>query len=207
MADGAIVRLSGVDAPGAVDAAITGLVGPGTAVSLAPSADRPDRYGRRHAFVFLPDGRLLQAALVESGVARARLLPGDSDCFTDLLAHERSARRARLGLWAAPDAILSADDPSLVRRSGLYEVVAGRLASVGRGTSVTFMDFGRDYRRDFTIMLSAAVARDLTASLGPVDSLMGKRVLVRGVIENNRGAAMRLNDAAEIELIDDHPSP
>jgi hypothetical protein len=217
---GAPVRLAGIDVPDpaataalvapdpAATAALVALVPAGAALRLALTAEgQPDRYGRRHAFVFLADGRLLQSALVEEGAARARWLPGDSACFATLLAAEKPARRAHTGLWAAPEAILAADDPSLVSRAGLYEVVAGRLISVGHGASVTFLDFGRNHRRDFTVMLSGALVKALTATLGSVDALVGRQLLVRGVIQNNRGAAMRLNDAAEIELFDDPLAP
>jgi len=209
--DGRLVRLAGIDVPVSLPetaAELAALLPPKTAVNLAPTVEgRSDRYGRRHAFVFVADGRTLQAALVAAGAARARWLPGDSACFPELLALERRARAGRLGLWADSQAILSADDPSLLQRSGLYEVVAGRLYSVGHGTPITFLDFGRSHRQDFTVMLSASVAKALTATLGSVDSLVGERLLVRGVIESSGGAAMRLNNAAEIELLDDQRKP
>jgi len=210
LTDGSLVRLAGIDVPQAfagAAAALEQLVPAGATVTLAPTSPDPDRYGRRHAYVFLSGGRLLQAALVGQGVARARWLPGESACLATLLAAERGARREKLGLWAAPDAILAADDPSLVRRTGLYELVGGRLASVGHGSSMTFLDFGRDHRRDFTVMASAAVTRALTQTLGSVDALVGRHLLVRGVVQNSHGAAIRLNDAAEIELSDDPPKP
>ena len=207
LGDGTRLRLAGIDAPAASTASVlAGLAPPGTVVRLAPTADKPDRYGDRHAYVFLPDGRLLQDALAQAGGVRARWLPGEGACFATLLDSERKARQAGAGLWASPDAILAAGDPSLVRRSGLYELVAGRLVSVGHGTPLTFLDFGRDHSRDFTVMLSAPVTRALTATLGSVDSLVGRQLLVRGVIQDNRGPAIRLNDAAEIELIDDAPN-
>jgi endonuclease YncB( thermonuclease family) len=211
LADGTLVRLAGIDVPAAfaASAAVTlgQLVPAGLDVTLQFTSSAADRYGRRHAYVFLAAGGLLQTALAGKGAARARWLPGEADCFAALIAAEEPARRARQGLWSASDAILAADDPSLVRRSGLYEVVGGRLASVGHGSTMTFLDFGRNHRRDFTVMVPAPVAEALTRALGPVDALTGKRLLVRGVVEDNRGAAIRLNDAAEIELSDDPPKP
>ena len=201
---GSLVNASGTG----TTAALQRLVPAGATVTLAATAaGKPDRYGRRHAFVFLADGRLLQAALVGEGAARARWLPGESACLSALIAAEHEARREKLGLWASPEAILAADDPSLVRRTGLYEVIGGRLASVGHGSAMTFLDFGQDHRRDFTVMASAAVTKALTQTLGSVDSLVGRHLLVRGVIQKSHGAAIRLNDAAEIELSEDPPKP
>ena len=70
-----------------------------------------------------------------------------------------------------------------------------------------FLDFGRDYRRDFTVMVSPQVAKGLTAVGVSVDGLAGRRVRVRGVIEERSGPTIRLNNAAEIEVTDDQAPP
>jgi hypothetical protein len=75
---------------------------------------------------------------------------------------------------------------------------------------MTFLDFGLVYRRDFTVMLTPAIAEkfasmdveDGTGKSGGVDAFANRRVRVRGVIEASGGPAIRLNDPAEIELID-----
>jgi endonuclease YncB( thermonuclease family) len=221
LTDGTVVRLAGIDVPEPPLVLATGKPWPpadaagaelrrlaeGGTVGLAPTSDSPDRYGRRHAFVFLSDGRSVEGEMVAAGVARARWLPGDGLCFQDLLARERQGRAAHGGLWASPDSgVLEADDPSLLQRSGLNEVVEGRPVSVGHGAPLIFLDFGRDYRRDFIVKVSPQVAQGLTAAGVSVDGLVGKPVRVRGVIEDSNGPAIRLNDAAEIEVIDDEAS-
>jgi hypothetical protein len=66
-----------------------------------------------------------------------------------------------------------------------------------------FLDFGRDFRRDFTVMVAPAVADLLKAEGRDPDGFAGKSVVVRGMIEEAGGPAIRLNDPAEIELTDD----
>jgi hypothetical protein len=174
-------------------------------VRMAPAGEGADRYGRRHAYVFLADGRSAQEALLAAGLARARWYPGEDDCFAAFLAAERSARRAGKGLWGLPAyAIQRADDPSLLDRGGLYAyaVVEGRVVSVGHGAYMIFLDFGHSYRRDFTVMLPLAIAEGLAAEGFDVDGVAGRVVQVRGMIEESGGPAIRLNDPAEIELID-----
>jgi hypothetical protein len=65
-----------------------------------------------------------------------------------------------------------------------------------------FLDFGRNFRRDFTVMVPQEVADTMAAAGTVPDALVGRRVRVRGVIEESGGPAIRLNDAAEIEVID-----
>jgi hypothetical protein len=66
-----------------------------------------------------------------------------------------------------------------------------------------FLDFGRDYRRDFTVMVPPAVAEALSEGGRSADTFDGRRVLVRGMIEESNGPAIRLNDPAEIEVLDE----
>ena len=173
------------------------------AVALAPVGDT-DRYGRRHAYVFLADGRSLQIVLLAGGLARARWLPDESGCFPVFLAAEEGARAAHRGLWADPEfAPRRADDPSLLGRNGLYDLVEGRVVSVGHGSRMIFLDFGRNFRRDFTVMVPLPVAEALVSAGRPADGFASRRVRVRGVIEEKSGPAIRLNDPAEIEFMDD----
>jgi endonuclease YncB( thermonuclease family) len=212
--DGGVVRLAGIEAPKAngfgdsaqADAArarLDALVA-GRILLLAEVGDGPDRYGRLHAQVFLDDGQWLQAALVESGLARIRSLAGEESCIPALFASEDAARRAENGVWAG-DAYdpLSADDPSLSQRNGLYELVEGRVLSVGHGSVMIFLDFGRNYRRDFTAMIPKPMAALFAEAGLPVEALKGRRVRVRGVIEESGGPAVRLNHPTAIEVLGD----
>jgi hypothetical protein len=174
-------------------------------VRLAAAGQNPDRYGRRHVFAFLPDGSLLQERLLRLGFGRARWESGDDACFVRFLAAEEVARRAKSGIWADPEyKIRSGFDPSLRERNGLYDLVEGRVASVGHGTRMIFLDFGHDFRRDFTIMVPPGVADALALAGRPADLFAGRRVRVRGIIEESGGPAIRLNDPAEIELLEEY---
>lgn len=98
--DGSILRLAGIATPQSpfdlpagtawapAHAAQQGLASivAGHPLRIASTEEAPDRYGRRRGYVFLPDGRLLQALLVERGWAIARWLPEESLCFQLLLS-------------------------------------------------------------------------------------------------------------------------
>ena len=212
LADGRTVHIAGIEAvkAGSADAStaplaeaarreIGRLAGDGLVIG-APQPAAADRYDRLHANVWLGDGRSAGVTLVTAGLARVRLFPGENPCLVNLLAAEAAARTARRGLWAlAAFAVRKANDPSLPARTGLYELVEGRVASVGHGKYMVFLDFGRDYRRDFTIMVPNAMADQLPV---PADALKGRRVRVRGVIEASGGPAIRLDGPGAIELLD-----
>jgi hypothetical protein len=207
LADGRLVHVAGVEAvkSRSADLAATArtevrrLVERGVIVGN-PQPAAPDRYGRLHADAWLGDGRSLAEELLSTGLARVRLFPGERPCLVKLLSAESQARAARRGLWALSDfAIRRADDPSLLERSGLYDLVEGRVASIGHGKLMVFLDFGRNYRRDFTILVPLAMVDALPL---PADALKGRRVRVRGVIEESGGPAIRLGTPGDIELLD-----
>ncbi|MBX7137770.1 MAG: thermonuclease family protein [Oligoflexia bacterium] len=72
---------------------------PGTEVALEFDTSPRDKYGRLLAYVYLPDGTMLNQLLVREGYAR--LFTDDfNHRYRDLLAKEYSdARRAKRGLW------------------------------------------------------------------------------------------------------------
>ena len=219
LADGRAIAIAGIDAPlpplatpdrpsPIAEAAKAALAvrtsGQGASVKVAIIGDKPDRYGRWRANVFSADGYLLAARLVADGMARVHRLPGDPACVVALLDVERGARIASRGLWADPQyRIRSASDEALGDETGLYQLVAGRVLSIGHGDAIIFVNFSRDYGHDFTVMMTPATAKALASAEIDVDSLVGKRVLVRGMVEASGGPAIRLADPTDIEILDD----
>lgn len=169
-----------------------------------PAADR-DRYGRAIAIVTAEgaDESLAETLLAE-GLARVMPVDEPTSCLAPLLATEREAREKRLGLWADPYyAIRAARDSALVDRADAYDLVEGRILSVGVRGKLAYLDFGRDWRTDFTAVV-AGPAGEALAALGtaPV-SLKGRFVRLRGWIEEHDGPSLRVTSPAQLELLDD----
>ena len=216
LADGRIVRLAGVEAPktylvrpgagveavaAAARRALERLAG-GKQVAIRPAEPARDRHGRIRAELTLEDGTWLQQAMVDLGFVRVRPFTGEDSCLDVLRAGEREAREARRGLWREAEfSVVSAYDPSLVERKGLYVIVEGRVISVGHGDRVDFLNFGHVWRRDFTVLVGARAARRLAESGRSTDTMIGKRVRVRGIIEERGGPAIRLSVPGEIEVL------
>ena len=103
----------------------------------------------------------MQGELLTSGQARVYGLPGSYACMRELLAHERVAREASRGLWAnAAYAVRSARRTrELLRRRNSYEIVAGTAVKVAVTKARTYINFGADWRSDFTAGIEARVLR------------------------------------------------
>lgn len=206
-ADGAEIILAGIALPAVAGDAPPGLgdllAGDAAAsLRLLPTAP-PDRYGRRIGLVLGPDGDLLQARLVGSGAAIVRPDTIAEACARALLALEAEARDTRSGLWRDSKIVSKATDKSsLLGRNGLYALIEGRIVSVGYGSRMVFLDFGRSFRTDFTVMVAESLVSRLREAGFPVESLEGRTVRVRGIIEESGGPAIRLADPLALELVD-----
>jgi micrococcal nuclease len=109
------VRLLGIDTPethrpgtpvecGGRDASANmgRLAPPGQRILLEPDAgqDRVDAYGRLLAYVWLPDGRLVEDEQLRAGWAKTYVFHGKPvSRFGQLAATERVAERQRRGVW------------------------------------------------------------------------------------------------------------
>ncbi|MBN9025937.1 MAG: thermonuclease family protein [Rhizobiales bacterium] len=155
----------------------------GQAAQLRYGGARRDRYGRALAHVeILPeDGEVLwlQREMVASGLARVYSFADNRQCVGALMKVERDARKSGLGLWPDPYyAIRPATDPGLATRHDEYDLVAGRVVSVGeRGPTL---------------------AEDGIA----VAALRGQRVRLRGWIESHDGPSLRVTHPEQLELLD-----
>ncbi|MBA4023899.1 MAG: nuclease [Gordonia sp.] len=78
------------------------LVPEGTVIRLEsdPVAGEQDRYGRRLAHVWLPDGLLLSRHLLQAGAAREFTYQGQNYSYrSEFRSDERAARANATGLW------------------------------------------------------------------------------------------------------------
>jgi hypothetical protein len=199
--DGRIVRLAGIELSAAPELAA------GTAIVLKRLGAETDRYGRVQAHVFLTDDngaeRWFQADLVARGIARVSSRVGDPACAKRLLGHENSARAARLGLWAEPVYVIGkAEEPAGVLESrGRFTLVEGKVVSVRESGGTIYVNFGRRWSEDFTVTIAKRNERAFAAAGLVPKSLNGRRVRIRGWIEERGGPWVEAARPEQIEVL------
>lgn len=210
LADGREVRLAGLAALSDLDgspeiarqgtAALDALVA-GRRLQLHGSAET-DRYGRLIAQV-TAEQTWLQEALVLAGAARVAPGAGATDCAKPLLEFERIARAKKAGLWR--DGGFALQEAHLIEpllaAAGRFAIVEGTVRRVGEAGGTLYLDFGRRYNRDFSIIVPRAAQAAFAASGLDLRALSGKRVRVRGVLFERGGPALELRIPAALELI------
>jgi len=204
--DGREVRLAGIE-PAATEksndsAALAAIIG-GREVSLRGEDDTPDRYGRQIAFVYLaPSEMPVQGQLLAQGEALAAGDVTDKDCAAVLATAEASAREARKGFWADPAAIKNAESPGdILTGIGRFTVVEGRVLSVRQAGATTYLNFGRNWTRDFAVTIPRRMLAPFEAAGIVLKSLENRRIRVRGFIEAQRGPRIDVLRVGQIELV------
>lgn len=159
----------------------------GQNVTLHGASDAPDRYGRQSLLV-QRDGveGSLQSELLAQGDALADLTL--AACGTAFRTAEATARRSRLGVWNDSSVIKNAESPGeLLAGVGRFAIVEGRVLSVWQAGSVTYVNFGRRWTRDFAVTIPRRVLSSFDAAgLQPM-AFEGKRLRIRGFIEQRGG--------------------
>jgi endonuclease YncB( thermonuclease family) len=203
LADGRRIRLASVEwgvSAEAARAALSALV-LHRDVTLRGSGT-PDRYGRIHAFPTVNGSETpIQYAVLDRGLAVTGTRIGDPACREALLARERAARAARLGIWGTGDYRLhQADDPATILQSvGRFAIVEGRVLSVRESGNTLYVNFGRRWSEDFTVTIAKrAESTVISAGLSP-RSLTGRIVRVRGVIEERAGPWIEATGADQFD--------
>ena len=168
-------------------------------VSLFHAGRRTDRYGRLIVHLFV-DRRWVQGALVSAGHVRVRSYADNRPRIAELLKREALARKAGRGLWAHDR--YAVRTPETVRRDpGSWQIVEGRVKAVAALRSVTYLNFGADWRTDFTVRIDAR-ARRLFRSAGiDLKALEGRTIRVRGWVRSRNGPLIAATHPEQVEIL------
>jgi micrococcal nuclease len=179
----------------------------GQRAQLHLDAGRRDRYGRLLAQIFVEkNGQRVwvQHQIVASGLARVISSRDSRLCIAELLAAENTAREARRGHWGTGlFAVRPAGAEDLL--TGLaqnYEIVEGRVENVAEVRGRIYLNFGRNWRRDFTAAISSEAARLFPGDTEALAKLKGRLVRVRGWVENVNGPSINLTHPEQLEILE-----
>ena len=178
----------------------------GETVTLHYGGERRDRNGRALAHLSFAgaDGEVwVQEAMLEAGLARVYSFPDNRSCLAELYAAEGRGRVEGRGMWRHPEyALRRADRPELLLdREGEYELVEGRVLTAARAGSMVYLNFGRYWREDFTVVIAPAGQRAFEqAGIDPL-ALEDQLIRVRGWIEIHDGPRVEVTHPEQIEVL------
>jgi endonuclease YncB( thermonuclease family) len=202
--DGREVRLAGIEPADKTKnvAALSAIIA-GRDVILRGEDDTPDRYGRQPAFVFSDGSETpVQSMLLAQGEALVAANVANKDCAAALAAAEAEARQAKRGTWADPSAIKNAESPGdILAGIGRFTLVEGKVLSVRQAGATTYLNFGRNWTRDFAVTISRRMIPAFEAAGLALKSLENRRIRVRGFVEARGGPRIEALRVGQIEVL------
>ena len=177
----------------------------GRGVTLHYGETKRDRFGRAIAQVYSvnSDGQTdlwIQEEMVRLGLARVYSWPGDNADMEALYRWETEARETQRGIWAHEFYGVRRPDPDpLAQYVDSVQIVEGIITSTADVRGRVYLNFGADYKTDFTIAI-ARKNRRAFEGLDPV-SLAGARVRVRGWVELINGPMIWVDHPERLEIL------
>lgn len=211
---GEIIRLSGIecpdytlDNPGAYSLLTRDILTDfliGQTVTLYQTPDkktgRTDRMGHSLAHIErTADGTWVQGLLLKLGLARVRTRASTPELADQMYALEHNARQEKAGLWAE-EKFAVRSPTSLDNSIDTVQIVAGRVYGTANKNGRIYINFGPDWRTDFTITIEPEdKKRFYQANIDPL-SWTGKLIEVRGWVDDYNGPTIRLTHPQAVQL-------
>lgn len=213
--DGRIVQLSNIDVPDLTPYDIGDV---GLAAKALLEGMLVDKHVRLHQSKDSRNGRLnrmgyslahveerisegwVQGALLVNGLARVRPSAHNTELTAEMLALEEQARQEKRGLWADDKYAVRTPDTAAESMNS-WTIVEGTVRASAMANNTIYLNFGPDWRSDFTVAIKPPVRRKLV-NLG-IDPLQygGKTIRVRGWMESYNGPYLELIDPAWIQTL------
>lgn len=190
-------------APEAKTAVETLTLGGEVGLSFAEGGRREDRHGRLLAHLTTREGIWLQGRLLELGLARVYSFPDNRALVAEMLALEQAARAAGRGIWSHPFYRLRGTEAeALWPLLDSFQLVEGRVREVFSARRNTYLNFGEDWREDFSLQVSAEALKQFEEEGLDLAALAGRRVRVRGWIEAYNGPLIRVTHPEQLEILE-----
>ena len=209
LTDGREVRLAGIEVPNdgenavAARTALEKLV-TGRDVRLLRMGPDTDRYGRF-------TGGLAASGRTADPVGIARKRPragcrasGDTGCADAFRTAEKAARSAGLGVWGTAYYLTQdAGNPAqILAFRGRFAVVEGKVLSVRESGGTIYVNFGRRWTEDFTVTALKRSERTFADAGLELKKLEGRRVRIRGTVEERGGPWIEAMHPGQIEIVE-----
>ncbi len=213
--DGRIVHLAGLDFPDldfyeAGDLSITAqkilkdfLTNRKVVIYQTKSKDkgRMNRMGHHIAHLVRADDNIwTQGLLISLGVARVRTTKYNPEMADQMLKLEEKARKNKSGMWNMDKhQVLSPEQTQ--EYIGSYQIVEGRVHNASMRKNKLYLNFGNNWRDDFTVAISALNLKQFIKKKIDPKSWNGKLIRVRGWISSYNGPYMEIDHPERFEAL------
>jgi endonuclease YncB( thermonuclease family) len=181
-----------------------------TEVMLYQTRDRNkgriNRMEHQLAHVVTKEDKLwIQGALLEQGLAYVYTAPNNRLLLDEMYKAEEKARAERKGIWA-DDSLYKVITPEETdSKIGDFAVIEGTVKKVATVRNNTYLNFGQNWKTDFTIQIPPATRKAFARNGFNVLNFSGQKIRVRGYLREYNGPLIELKDTAHFEVVNTSP--
>ncbi len=168
-------------------------------VTLYYGGRKMDRYGRVLAHLFLNDGTWIQGEMLKNGMARVYSFDDNRAIVHEMLAEENEAKEQLQGIWRLNFYEIKPQENS-GRFTNSFQLISGKVVDVATVRSNTYLNFGEDYKTDFTIVVSGRVKKMFEKKDINLANLKGKNIIVRGWLKYYNGPSINLTHPEQLVI-------
>jgi len=167
---------------------------------------RVNRLGHALAHVVRKkDGAWVQGTLLRLGVAEMRTSIRNTENASQMRALEEKARSEKLGLWESALRILTPEEtPDHI---GSFQIVEGPIKSVALKKNRLYLNFGADWKQDFTVTVAPEHKREFSKTGINMLDWNGKTIRVRGWLSSLNGPVMEIDHPQAIDRVGEPNAP
>ena len=161
-----------------------------------------DRYGHTRAHAFTKaDNLWVQGALLASGYAQIRTRNDWPYLIDQMRKIETFARTEGIGLWQDEN-FTPKDALNIAESLRGFFIVEGVVRSVAMNNNKIYLNFGQDWRKDFTVIIPSNLRRLFSKQNIDIMDSGGKTLRVRGWIDGYNGPFIDVDHPEQIEWLE-----
>ena len=163
--------------------------------------ERRDQYGRLLAFVYVND-QMVNRILIKEGLASLLIIPPCGLKVEEAFKrYELEAINSGIGLWRYEGKPISHLEAG--RYLGKIKRVSGKIISSYNSGKALFLNYGDDYKRDFTVVIFAEDIDNFTkAGINPENYYKYKESIVIGRIKAFNGPEIIVRGPEQIKIVE-----
>ncbi len=147
-------------------------------VRIEIDAEKADKYGRTLAHLFTEEKEYINLSLVKAGLAEVNIYPPNLRYANELLAAEKQAEKAKLGIWQRPEyaaiplsSLTEAGHPGWTR-------MLGKVVSIRNTRKYIYLEFSSQ--------VDARIERKWLSLFPDVNDYLYKTVEIRGWLNKSK---------------------
>lgn len=144
------------------------------------------------------DGAWINGRILAAGMARVMPSDVNPEKTSDMLKAENTAQQNRAGLWARYPVLIPDNADKGI---GSFRIVDGVVRNAATSQNNLYLNFGDNWRTDFTVMLTPGVRKNLARRGIDALALKERHVRVRGDIREYNGPFMELINPDALEVL------